>query len=85
MKFESRVYAPWALVRFEGELRLAYLTSIGGGFLGPVAGYRGHIVGDDGKPVEESSESHWFTHGQFIRDWRNKPNKVNLAKAKAVA
>ena len=84
MKFQTRVYAPWALVRHEGALRLAFITSIGGGGIvaGPITGYRGHLATDEGR---REPESRWFNPGQVVRDWRIKPSQINLNKARASA
>lgn len=87
MKFETHVYSPWALVRHEGALHLAFITSMGGGGMvpGPVTGYRGHIVSDSGQPTSDSQESRWFNPGQMVHDWRVKPSLDNLNKARARA
>lgn len=74
-------YAPWALVQHEGELHLAYLTSLygGGPVFGPAMGGRGHLVTDAGEFSEPVISFH---QAQLLKEWRQRPNAERVQKAK---
>jgi len=75
---------PWHLVRFEGGIRLCYLTKLfGGGIVpGPANGGRGYIVDDEGELVSEHPEPVVFNQAELLYAWRNRPSAVQLEKAK---
>jgi hypothetical protein len=80
----SNLYKPWTLVRHNGELRLAFMTSLfGGGIVpGPANGGRGHIMLDNGQPCAETATPVVFKQIDLVYDWRNRPSPDQLSKAR---
>lgn len=80
-----RVARPFALVRIDGRLTLAEVTSIAseGGFPigGPITGYRVRPMTDEGRIINPSADPVWVRPVDFIRDWAIRPSAVNLDKA----
>ena len=81
----TTVCQPYALVRHNGELRLAWITSFfGGGIpIGPFLGGRGHILLDSGMWTDESETQVVFKAVDFVYEWERRPSNSQLEKAKA--